>query len=204
MIFPFNPRPTDAFGLTWIPEDLGNTCGEGISITPAQECSGLERDKLRDVCHAFINIPINIMEIGVNNNGENSFTQIMMKTKHPESKYFGVDIEDKSYLNDDKKNIYTLKSSSFEFNKVVKELNKKDIYNLDILFIDGEHSNLGAIMDWKYSILVNKGGVILIHDVHTHSGPNILMQIIDQDFFDVGFLTIEMEGAHGLGIAVRK
>lgn len=191
---------TDIFGLIGIPNELN---GNG-SVGKPEECSLLERNILKDICLKFIHKPINIMEIGVYRNGENSFTKVLIDNKHPDSKYFGVDLDDKSFLNNKEKNIYTFQNNSFEFDKVVEELKKYNINNLDILFIDGEHIMYGAINDWRYSILVNPGGCVLIHDVNTHFGPNVLMQIIDPKLFEIGFLTKEEDNVYGLGIALKR
>src|SRR3989344_149304 len=97
------------FGLFSIPSNLNEDSSEGRLI----EVSDEERQILKNICLKFINRPINIMEIGVYRNGNNSFTKVLIDNKHPNSKYFGVDLEDKSFLNAD--NIYTFKNTSFEF-----------------------------------------------------------------------------------------
>lgn len=39
--------------------------------------------------------------------------------------------------------------------------------SIDVLFIDGDHSYEGMLQDYKdYSPLVNKGGIIAIHDIY--------------------------------------
>lgn len=188
------------FGLASIPQNLN----EDMAIGRTVEISSSESNILKNICLEFINRPINIMEIGVNrkSNRENSFTKVLINNKHPDSKYFGVDIDDKSYLN--AKNVYTFKNSSFDFEKIGNELNKVGIFSLDLLLIDGDHSVGGTFSDWSYSILVNKGGRILIHDVHTHAGPIKLMELIDRNLFDVKFLTNHQDGVYGLGMATRK
>ena len=191
----YNIKP---FGLISIPEDLGAESMSGR----AREIDPLELKIVKDVCLEFIDRPINIMEIGVHRNKEESFTEVFIKNKHPDSKYFGVDINDKSYLN--AHNVYTFQNSSFEYDKVVAELNRVGIFSLDILLIDGDHHVGGAFTDWSYSALVNKGGKILIHAVHTHDGPRKLMKLIDPELFDIEFLTDKDSGVYGLGMATRK
>ena len=192
------PYKIKKFGLISIPEDLEAESMSGR----AREIDPLELKIVKDICLEFIDRPINIMEIGVNRNDEDSFTQVLIKYKHPDSKYFGVDLDDKSYLNAE--NVYTFKCSSFKYDKVVAELNRVGIDSLDLLLIDGDHRVGGTFTDWSYSVLVNKGGRILIHDVHTHDGPRKLMKLIDPELFDVEFLTNSDSGVYGLGMATRK
>jgi hypothetical protein len=203
--------PSVIWGLSFLPYPVfSNEKGEeqnpvisSRKNSVEEEISQKERDVFKEVCQPYKQRPINIMEIGVDRNNENSFTRILLD-KHPDSKYVGVDLKDKSYLDDDKKNIFTLECSSFDGNCVMNFLWQKKISNLDILFIDGDHSINGCLIDWTYSKLINPGGCIIFHDVHTYPGPYCLMNAISSKFFDVKRLTNETDGVNGIGVAYRN
>jgi hypothetical protein len=184
----------EAFGLKYIP----------YAISPPQEISDLELLLCHSQCLRFSNKAINIMEIGVHRNMERSFTNILTGLKNSKSKYLGVDIEDKSFLDNEKKNIYTLKCSSGEFETVCEFLNSKGMKNLDLLFIDGDHSFPAVSLDWRYASLLNQGGIVLLHDIHVCIGPYLLLELIDPDIFDIHILTKTKENVNGLAMITRK
>ena len=136
---------------------------------------------IRDTCKV-------IVEIGVDRigNGQSS-TRLFLDNKRPETYYFGIDIEDKSYLDDPDKNIYTIKRDSSECLHVVSKLSQvlwmeMDKIEIDYLFIDGYHSINQMLVDWEYSQLV-KGGIIGIHDTNSHPGPSRFVESLDQSRF---------------------
>ena len=49
-----------------------------------------------------------IMEIGISRNGEGSFTRALLNNKPDNIPYLGIDLDDKSYLNNPNKNIFTI------------------------------------------------------------------------------------------------
>ena len=50
-------------------------------------------------------------------------------------------------------------------NEKVIDYMKKLYPKVDLLFIDGDHTKKGVLQDWKdYSILVNKGGIVIFDD----------------------------------------
>ena len=59
-----------------------------------------------------------------------------------------------------------LKGSSHD-EKIVKYVNK-NYSEIDLFFIDGDHSKIGVLQDWKdYSSLVTKGGIVIFDDYWT-------------------------------------
>jgi hypothetical protein len=143
-----------------------------------------------------------IMEIGVNRNGDGSFTQALLSNKPDQIKYLGVDLDDKSYLNDTNKNIYTIKANSYDQRAVRDYLNVIGIDKLSILFIDGDHSVNTVINDWLYSDLLSDNGIVMFHDTSGHPGPTILVEYIDANIYRVE-KHFENQDDYGLAIAYK-
>lgn len=133
-----------------------------------------------------------IMEIGVdafspNSSGNytvKSSTQIMLESKRKETLYLGIDIADKSYLNNPDDNIYTLMTNSDNYLEVHNFLVGKGVTELDFLFIDGDHSLNYALIDWNYTEWLKIGGVVVMHDTHYHLGPKIIFECMDTNIFE--------------------
>lgn len=203
-LYTFIKESTDIVGLNFFPTLIGHSNDDDASApgapTPPSDNSKTELRILRTICKKFKNTPINIMEIGVNRAGDNSFTKILIDTKHNESKYLGVDIEDKSRLNAPLKNIMTYQIDSSKQVDVRKKLESLSMAHLNILLIDGWHSVNMAVNDWKYSDLVVSGGYVIIHDVHWHPGPRMLIEAIDKTKYDVQIPTKFRSKHYGIGI----
>ncbi len=126
-----------------------------------------------------------IMEIGVSRNENGSFCNAIFKNKPDNIPYVGIDIVDKTYLNNSSKNIYTLHENSFNQINVRNYLKQIGIDKLSMLVIDGDHSINAVINDWRYSDLLSDNGIVVFHDTNFHSGPTILVEAIDNTKFDV-------------------
>ncbi len=124
-----------------------------------------------------------ILEIGVHRNGDRSFTEAIHRCKAPCAFYLGVDINDKSHLDDPKNHIFTIQCNSYDQVKVRKRLNDLGIWTLDMLIIDGWHSVTMTVNDWKYADLVRRSGVVLLHDTNYHPGPRALYDAVDEEVF---------------------
>ena len=131
-----------------------------------------------------------ILEIGVDRiGGGMSSTSVFLDNKKPETYYFGVDLEDKSYLDDHDKNIYTIKMDSSDCLHVMSKISQilwaeMDKIEVEYLFIDGYHSINQILVDWEYSQLV-KGGIIGIHDTNSHPGPSRFVENLDRSRYIV-------------------
>lgn len=171
--------PTHVPGLLFAPqmENYSNdddwcdfTKGHPTETTPKS---------LEMVRHVLKYLPRNILEIGVCNNGAESFTHVLLERKSPTGKYLGVDLKDKSFLNDPKKGIFTIQANSHDQVAVRSYMKEIGMDELDVLFIDGWHSVNTIINDWSYTDLLTEVGVVFIHDTNSHPGPSVLLHSID-------------------------
>ena len=130
-----------------------------------------------------------IVEIGVHRDAINSSTNIFLNNKNDDTYYIGVDIEDKSYLNNPDKRIHTIMSPSQNVLDVMMKIQEitntpLDEIVIDYLFIDGWHSILQVLVDWEYTRAV-KDGVICFHDTNYHPGPKRFIEKLNLDRFSV-------------------
>lgn len=140
-----------------------------------------------------------IMEIGVSRNGEESFTKAILNNKPDNIPYLGVDLDDKSYLNDENKKIYTIKENSFNQEAIRSYIKEIGMEKISLLFIDGWHSVNAVINDWLYADLLSESGIVIFHDTNSHPGPAIFLSAIDEKIFRVQ--TFFHENDYGMGIA---
>lgn len=146
-----------------------------------------------------------IVEIGVNRNGyEVSSTSIFLKYKRNDDIYIGIDIVDKSSLNDNSKNIFTICSPSQNTDLIYSKLKEFGVEEIDILMIDGYHSINQVYFEWEnYTNLLSSMGIVIMHDTNSHPGPYFLLNSIDTTQYDVyKYLSDVVDW--GIGVAVRK
>jgi len=142
-----------------------------------------------------------ILEIGVHRNDKDSSTWVFLNNKPKDCVYLGVDIVDKSFLNDPSKNIHTLKTSSSNFKEVSDYLSTLGCSSIDYLFIDGWHSVNQVIRDWEYSSLLSSLGVVGFHDTTRHPGPERFINNLNPDLWDTEICCNE---DNGIGFATPK
>jgi hypothetical protein len=154
-----------------------------------EEFSSCNREALKE---SFLSIKDSckiILEIGVHRNQDDSSTSVFLKNKNDDTYYFGVDIVDKSYLNNPDKRIHTIQSSSQNFLNVMFSIQKITGIRLnevviDYLFIDGWHSINQVLMDWEYTRAV-RDGIVGFHDVNYHPGPKKFIEKLNTDRFTI-------------------
>ena len=148
---------------------------------------------------------LSIVEIGVNRNGYVvSSTSIFLDNKREQDIYVGIDIEDKSSLDDTNKNIFTVCSPSQNIDFIHLKLKELGVEEIDILMIDGYHSINQVYCEWEnYTKLLSSNGVVVMHDTNSHPGPYFLLNSIDTNQYDVyKYLSDVVDW--GIGVAVRK
>jgi len=200
------PRPTTISGLKYFP-DLEPQVSNDQDFPPAGWMSQLEvTDCNLDVVRSVVsgmrknNTLHAILEIGVNRNGERSMSRVLMEESPELCHYLGVDIEDKSYLDDPERLIYTVRCSSSDQYKVRDKLREMGVGIIDLLFIDGWHSVNMCVNDWRYTDMLSDTGVVILHDTNSHPGCVALFDAVDEKQYDKQRFCL----ANDYGIAVFR
>jgi hypothetical protein len=182
-------QPTTLYGLKYFPnlephcsndQDLPNW-GWPINALEISECN---LSVVIDVLNKLDSRCQSIVEIGVHRNGSRSITQILMDHKPLDCKYLGIDIENKSYLDNPLKNIATIKANSHDKVRVRQKLHHLGIKTIDLLMIDGWHSVYTCVNDWGYTDMLSPYGAVVLHDTNTHPGCIALFNAVDDRLFD--------------------
>ena len=191
-----NPQHYDNLDGWWYPTSSGNT------VEISEDNKKIILQYLQDVMSKKDKIVI--VEIGVHRNPtEQTSTGVFLKNKKDTDIYLGIDIEDKSFLNNDSKNIYTINCPSENTNAIFEHLKKLGVDNIDILMIDGWHSINQVYKEWEYTTLLSIGGVVIFHDTNGHPGPYFILKSIDTNDYDVYKYLTDVKD-FGIGVAVRK
>lgn len=194
---------TDIFGLRGYPQMQNyDNDADWAPFTKAcsKEVSDRDYNLVKDIAKNYMTH--GVMEIGVSRNGPGSFTYAMLVNKPDNIPYLGVDLDDKSYLNDVTKNIYTIRENSFNQDTIRDYITKIGIEKISVLFIDGWHSLNAVINDWKYADLLSDNGIVIFHDTNYHPGPLVFLDYIDKTKFRVEKY-FQGEDDYGVGIAYR-
>jgi predicted O-methyltransferase YrrM len=146
--------------------------------------------------------PRTFMEIGVCRNGDKSSTHTILKNLPQDGIYLGVDIDDKSYLNDSSRGIHTIRTSSSNYEEVVSKLKSLGVDKIDFIFIDGWHSINQVLLDWEYTKILSDGGVVAFHDTTGHPGPYFFIRNMNEDKWVVHHNVCPSD--HGFGYCYRK
>ena len=191
------------WGLTYTPI-FSDMDGEVIAPNGVQiEMSDRNLTLIKETVKGMNN-PSRILEIGVHRNEDRSSTTVLLRHKNPETYYFGVDVEDKSYLDDRGKRISTIRRSSSDYMDVLNWMYEISFgYSLDILLIDGWHSINQCLRDWRYAHLVKPMGYVILHDTNYHLGPASLFDAIDSNLFEKSKY-FDGENDWGMAVAVAK
>lgn len=180
-------RSTMIYGLKFLPSlephvsDNQDTPAWGWPTGP--EISDCNLAVVSDVIQKLGKDCQSIVEIGVHRNQGRSITNILMDQKPANCKYLGVDIDDKSHLDDLAKNISTIKSNSHDQRKIRKAITDLGISQIDILMIDGWHSVNTCVNDWCYTDLLSNKGCVILHDTNAHPGCLALFHAVDEKLF---------------------
>jgi hypothetical protein len=199
------PLPTDIPGLKWFPSlepDVSNDQDQPLNNywISLEEVSDGNLDVVRQAVSELGTNLAAALEIGVNRNGDRSMSRIIMDQRPPLSYYMGIDIEDKSYLNDESANTWTMQISSAERAKISDRLKQLGIGNLDLIMIDGWHSVNMCVNDWQFTERLSDHGIVLLHDTNTHPGCVALFEAVDERLWIKQRFCLE----HDFGIATFR
>jgi hypothetical protein len=151
--------------------------------------------RVRDQCQA-------ILEIGVCRNGGDSFAHRFLQNKLDETIYIGIDIDDKSFLNNPEKNIYTIKGDSSNVKENIDRMKSWGVKEFGFIFIDGWHSINQVLTDWEYTELLAPHGIVGFHDTTFHPGPKAFVEALNKDIWEVEENLCKDD--NGIGFAWRK
>lgn len=197
--------PSQHYGLLYTPsiEGLNHIDHFGHNANAPTHWSDLNHQVLLATLQS-ISDPRLVVEIGVDSpfSGtqlmDMSSTKTILDWKPAKCTYIGIDINDKSYLNDETKNIYTLQNSSVEVNKLYELMERLSLSDIDIMCIDGFHSINEVLWEWSYWSRMRSDGVMIFHDTNSHPGPIVVLDAVDPDIFTVQY---HGEGLQDWGIA---
>lgn len=136
-----------------------------------------------------------------------STTRAILREKQNDCVYLGIDVNDKSTLDDTEKNICTMMIDSCLRSKIRQKMLELGMSTIDLLVIDGDHSIDMTINDWCFSEFLSPFGTVIIHDTNVHIGPRAVFDAIDETSFCKKLIGSEMKGGkfpdYGMGIVRR-
>jgi len=186
-------------------DDDGNQAGRIIrdqqSMYPHDEFSVCNRAALTEKFLSVKDQVTAILEIGVCRNGNNSSTYTFLNNKNDNTAYVGIDLNDKSFLNNQEKRIYTICGNSSDVDQNIETMKSYGITELDFIFIDGWHSINQVLIDWEYTKILSPNGIVAFHDVSEHPGPYLFTRNLNLDVWNVDICCPD---DWGIGFAWRK
>lgn len=179
------PKSTSVFGLKFFPclGTLNNKDDCLFEWPPGPEVTDDNIRVVNQVIARLGNRCRAILEIGVHRNNNDSITTILMDKKPKGCFYLGIDLNDKSYLDNPFQNLHTIKCNSHDQFLIRQKLISSGITEIDLLMIDGWHSVNTCVNDWMYADLLSKHGSVILHDTNAHPGPIALYHAIDEKLF---------------------
>lgn len=145
------------------------------------EISDCNRASFKEAFYSIKNACTSILEIGVCNNDKNSLSHILIDEKRDDAYYFGVDIKDKTFLNNHEKNVYTIQSDSADIEKIMSFVNSKGVNHFDFIFIDGWHSINHVLKEWRFTEYLSNFGIVCLHDTNFHPGPKAFVNALNPE-----------------------
>lgn len=199
-------EPTDIWGLSFFPS-LEPECpnDQDMPYSGWPDCPEISDCNLVTVGEAVALLGDKLkaaMEIGIDRNDVRSMNRIVLQYRPKGSFWLGVDIDDKSHLDNPEENVWTLRCNSHDQETVREFLRSKGIEKLDLLTIDGWHSVNTTINDWRYADLLSEHGIVLVHDTNFHPGDIALVEAVDRNLFEVHRCCVGHDS--GITVFIRK
>jgi hypothetical protein len=200
------------YGLKWRPSLEPEISDDVDWINPSRgnwtrHWSPENNDALLEAWSLLEQPPRLIVEIGVHrpeqsDNG-NSSTKTLLSLKPDDCMYIGIDLDDRSFLNNIGKNIFTIRNSSSNYEEVYKLMEWYGQTEIDFMFVDGWHSVNQCIRDWKYWEKMSDKALMAFHDTNYHPGPVALLDAVDESIFDIKLFNRNEDDA-GVAYVKRK
>lgn len=183
-------KPTEVFGLRYSPYlVLGNDDAEDIAGAlpdpmPKEEW-GLWQRKMLIATVKALKPDAAIVEIGVHKseNGWNSSTQVIMRSRRESNTYVGLDWRDRSEVVKDKPNAHVFMTNTRDVAAVDEALHNAGVGEIGLLILDGGRSVNQLMRDWLLAERVASGGFVVLHGTACYPGPHVLSEAIDQQLF---------------------
>lgn len=181
-------KPTMLYGLKFFPS-LEPHCSNdqdspnwGWPIVETEVSDG-NLKVVKDAIQTLGTGCMNIVEIGVHRNEGHGITNILIDTKPTGCRYLGIDVDDKSELDNLARDIYTLRANSHDKVSVRSKMRTLGMATIDLLMIDGWHSVHTCVNDWGYVDMLSPHGVVILHDTNAHPGCVALYEAVDDNLF---------------------
>lgn len=194
--FSYIKKQTQKFGLLFEPIPIGFDADRDSPIYSPNIIRHFDKNTVSKFEEIFLSVKPqtkSIIEIGVdayyglgNTITEESSTSIILRSKNKDAKYVGIDIQDKTRLNNIENNIYTIREDSINYDSIVSKLHDLGVedHSVGFIYIDGWHSINHVFMEWNYiTKFLAKDGVALFHDTNYHPGSRLIFDAIDDNIF---------------------
>lgn len=172
-------------------------------LWPWQEVTEANRSAVKE---RFLRVKDNcpaVLEIGVCRNKEESITHVFLQNKNPETIYVGIDLDDKSFLNNAEQRVFTIQNTSSDIENNMKKMQEEfGVTEFGFIFIDGWHSINQVLLDWEYVRLLAPHGIVGFHDTSSHPGPHYFVKALNTDLWEVEENVCPTD--HGVGFCWKK
>lgn len=203
-------RPEPIYGLKWRPSLEGPNLNDDTdwwrppAPHPPRHFTDLDHKALIYAYGLLDAPPKLIVEIGVNRSEtyEVSSTSTLLKLKPQECMYIGIDLDDKSAINNLPNNVYTIRGNSSNHAALYQLMDWYGHSKIDFMFVDGWHSVNQVLTEWKYWERMIPNGVMAFHDTNYHPGPVAVLDAIDTSLFSVEYFG-RGESDWGVGVVKR-
>lgn len=194
------------YGLIYTPEATNFDNDEDKPFKSfSKEVSDEVYSKVFDLVNERKDSILSILEIGIlrPSNKQVSTTKALISASKKECIYLGVDLEDRTSMQEPKNNVFVLRTNSHNQDIIRGKLKELGVEKISVLFIDGWHSINTVVNDWRYADLLDETGFVLFHDVNQHPGPYHILPAIDTEIFEV-VNYFEDKDDYGLAVAFKK
>jgi hypothetical protein len=201
--------PSEYYGLRWRPTLEPDISDNVDYLDPVIQgrvhFSTLDSEAL-EYAFNLVNEPKVIVEIGVDAVHQydiSTSTGLLLNLKPKDCIYIGIDVNDKSHLNNSEHNIYTLQNDSANHQALYNQMTLLGVNRIDLLFVDGWHSINQVLAEWLYWEKMTPNGVMAFHDTNYHPGPVAVLDAIDTNLFSVEYFG-RGQADWGVGVVQRR
>lgn len=92
-----------------------------------------------------------ILELGVCRHDQDSATYVLLKNKKQRTFYIGIDEDDKSFINDPAKNVYTIKNSKHSVDANMSLCDRLGVTSFNFIFINACNGIEEIHAVWNYT-----------------------------------------------------